>query len=78
MIGRCIISSMQIFLSKRVELKSETLSVSHSRPCGNNIMEEHNKRHARLDLKDARSVSFRSELFTSYILAIFKQRNLLP
>ena len=29
-------------------------------------------------LKDARSVSFRSELFTSYILTIFKQRNLLP
>ena len=28
--------------------------------------------------KDARSVSFRSELFTSYILTIFKQRNLLP
>ena len=29
-------------------------------------------------LKDAMSVSFRSELFTSYILTIFKQRNLLP
>ena len=29
-------------------------------------------------LKDARSVSFRSELFTSYILTIFKQRNRLP
>jgi len=29
-------------------------------------------------LKDAVSVSFRSELFTSYILTIFKQRNLLP
>ena len=29
-------------------------------------------------VKDARSVSFRSELFTSYILTIFKQRNLLP
>jgi len=30
-------------------------------------------------LKDARSVSFRSELFTSYILTmIFKRRNLLP
>jgi len=27
-------------------------------------------------LKDARSVSFRSELFTSYIWTIFKQRNL--
>jgi len=29
-------------------------------------------------IKDATSVSFRSELFTSYILIIFKQRNLLP
>ena len=29
-------------------------------------------------LKDARSVSFRSELFTSYFLTIFKQRNRLP
>jgi len=29
-------------------------------------------------VKDARSVSFRSELFTSYILAIFRQRNILP
>jgi len=29
-------------------------------------------------LKDARSVSFRSELFTSYILTIFTQWNLLP
>jgi len=27
--------------------------------------------------KDAMPVSFRSELFTSYILTIFKQRNLL-
>jgi len=29
-------------------------------------------------IKDATSVSFRSKLFTSYILIIFKQRNLLP
>ena len=29
-------------------------------------------------IKDAMPVSFRSELFTSYILAIFKQLNLLP
>ena len=29
-------------------------------------------------VKDARSVSFRSELFTSYIFTIFKQRNRLP
>jgi len=28
--------------------------------------------------KDAMHVSFRSELLTSYILTIFKQRNLLP
>ena len=28
--------------------------------------------------KDATSVSFRSELFTSYILILFKQENLLP
>ena len=28
--------------------------------------------------KDAMPVSFRSELFTSYIFTIFKQRNLLP
>jgi len=32
----------------------------------------------QLNLKDAMPVSFRSELFTSYILTIFKQRNLLP
>ena len=31
-----------------------------------------------VSFKDAKSVSFRSELFTSYILTIFKQRNLLP
>ena len=31
-----------------------------------------------MTLKDAMSVSFRSELFTSYILTIFKQRNILP
>ena len=31
-----------------------------------------------VSLKDARSVSFRSELFTSYILTIFRQRNTLP
>jgi len=29
-------------------------------------------------VKDARSAFFRSELFTSYILTIFKQRKLLP
>jgi len=29
-------------------------------------------------VKDAISVSFRSDLFTTYILIIFKQRNLLP
>jgi len=29
-------------------------------------------------LKDAMPVSFRSELFTSYSLTTFKQRNLLP
>ena len=29
-------------------------------------------------VKDAMPVSFRSELFTSYILTIFKQRNILP
>jgi len=29
-------------------------------------------------IQDAMSVSFRSILFTSYILTIFKQRNLLP
>jgi len=29
-------------------------------------------------LKDAMPVSFKSELFTSFILTIFKQRNLLP
>jgi len=29
-------------------------------------------------LKDAMPVSYRSELFTSYILTIFKQRNVLP
>jgi len=29
-------------------------------------------------IKDAMPVSFRSILFTSYILTIFKQRNLLP
>jgi len=32
----------------------------------------------KVTVKDARSVSLRSELFTSYILTIFKQRNLLP
>ena len=31
-----------------------------------------------LNIKDARSLSFRSELFTSYILTIFKQLNRLP
>ena len=30
------------------------------------------------NVKDAMPVSFRSELSTSYILTIFKQRNLLP
>jgi len=30
------------------------------------------------NVKDAMPVSFSSELFTSYILTIFKQRNLLP
>jgi len=30
------------------------------------------------NVKDAMPVSFRSELFTSYIVTIFKQRNLLP
>jgi len=29
-------------------------------------------------IKDAMPVSFRSKLFTSYIVTIFKQRNLLP
>jgi len=52
-----------------------------------NNNKQNNKKHVEhLDetdillffLKDARSVSFRSELFTSYILTIFKQRNLLP
>ena len=30
------------------------------------------------NFKDAMPISFRSELFTSYILTIYKQRNLLP
>jgi len=31
-----------------------------------------------VEFKDARYVSFRSDLFTSYILTLFKQWNLLP
>jgi len=34
--------------------------------------------HQRLCFKDAMPVSFRSDVFTSYILTIFKQLNLLP
>jgi len=34
--------------------------------------------HFLLKIKDAMPVSFMSELFTSYILTIFKQWNLLP
>ena len=33
---------------------------------------------AQITSKNAMPVSFRSELFTSYIVIIFKQRNLLP
>jgi len=36
------------------------------------------KKLIKLKFKDAMPVSFRSELFTSYILTIFKQWNLLP
>jgi len=40
---------------------------------------EVNGKGGQLDeLKDAMPVSFRSILFTSYILTIFKQQNLLP
>jgi len=35
-------------------------------------------RYTAIPFKDARSVSFRSILFTSYILTIFKQQNRLP
>ena len=34
--------------------------------------------HKCSNFKDAMSSSFRSELFTSYILTIFKRRNILP